>query len=312
MTNNIHELFQKYVDELQFTLGRSPETARACRDSFSRFTSLVPEVSLVEELSPEVMTTFLKRLQTRERVVGRERKVTGVKQSTASSYAGRLKTFTKWMFMRGYAGQDPFASISLEVREFTEQQAMSREQVQKIVGAACQYASNPFLLRRDMAMISLFLFCGLRKNELLSIETRDVDLVKSLITVRAQTSKSKRTRVLPINFELKRQLREYFDERKRKGCTTPYFFASDRDRRFTAGGLKHWVDRLVRRSGIKFHVHQFRHTFAVNLAMQDVGAVKIQNLLGHRQLSMTQSYLRSIDTRDLRGDVEKLRFEDLK
>ena len=314
MKFTLQELFQKYIDEMTFVLDRSPDTIRGSKDAFRLFTTLVPEVSSLEDLSPEALTLFLKRIQTRERIIGKDRRVvTGVKPSTIVGHGGRLKTFSRWMFMRGYIEQDPFAEIRFEQKEFTDQQALGREQVQKIIGAACQYAANSFLLRRDLAMISLFIFCGLRRNELISVQMSDVDLYKNLIAVRAQTSKSKRVRVLPINLELKKHLREYFEERKKKNYTTQYFFVSNTvDRGLTNAGLKHWVEHLRSHSGVRFHIHQFRHTFAINLAMQDVGAVKIQNLMGHRQLSMTQSYLRSIDTKELRGDVNKLSFEGLR
>jgi integrase/recombinase XerD len=168
------------------------------------------------------------------------------------------------------------------------------------------------LLRRDMAMVGVLTFCGLRRNELLSLELRDVDLYNNLLTVCGETSKSKKTRKVPINLQLKKNLVDYLNERKSHGYKNPYLFVSGTsDRQLTKHGLKHWVERLSRLSGVKFHVHRFRHTFATNLAMQDVGAVKIQKLMGHTDLKMTQTYLRSILPEEMHDDVNKLSFEIL-
>ena len=107
-------------------------------------------------------------------------------------------------------------------------------------------------------------------------------------------------------------LLEYLQERKKRGCNeTHLFVGNNRDRKLGLSGLKHWVNRLSKFSGVKFHIHRFRHTFATNLAMQDVGAIKIQKLMGHADLKMTQTYLRSVSTEEMKEDINKLSFENL-
>jgi integrase len=87
--------------------------------------------------------------------------------------------------------------------------------------------------------------------------------------------------------------------------------ANGRDKQFELPGLKHWVKRISQLSGVKFHIHRFRHTFATNLAMQDVGAIKIQKLMGHTDIKMTQTYLRSVSTEEMSEDINKLSYENL-
>jgi site-specific recombinase XerD len=308
----LSEHFNNYINECQFVKRLRPETIRSSKEAFKHFKKIVPEISSLDDLSPACITVFFKRLQTRERLVGKGVKKVGIKDSTLLSYANRLKTFFKWLAERKYIDSNPFDSLRLPQPAFVDHRALTGEQIKKIMGAIVQTASNPFLLKRDMAIVGILTFCGLRKNELISLELRDIDLLAGFITIRSETSKSKRTRKLPINPQLKMYLTEYLQERKNRGCKTPYLFVSSLlDRRFTTDGLKHWVERIGRRSGVKFHLHRFRHTFATNLAMQDVGAVKIQKLMGHTDIKMTQTYLRSVSTEDMRDDVNKLSFENL-
>jgi integrase/recombinase XerD len=118
--------------------------------------------------------------------------------------------------------------------------------------------------------------------------------------------------MVPINLHLKRNLTDYLGERKKQGYKNQYLFVSSiSDHQLTRHGLKHWVEKLCRLSGIKFHIHRFRHTFATNLAMQNVGVVKIQKLMGHNDLKMTQTYLRSVCPEEMHEDVNKLSFEIL-
>lgn len=272
----------------------------------------MPEIYSLADLSPEVITVFFKRLQTRVRVVGKEKKCVGIKDSSVLSYANRLKTFFKWLVERNHLMSNPFSNLPLPHPSFVDHRALTGEQIKKIMGGAAQGATTSFLLKRDLAMIGVLTFCGLRKNEFISLEVRDIDLFEGFITVRPETSKSKKLRRIPINIHLKGFLREYLGERKRRNCKTPFLFVSNGiDRGLTVHGLKHWIKRLSHYSGVKFHLHRFRHTFATNLAMQDVGAVKIQTLMGHADLKMTQVYLRSISTENMREDVNKLSFENL-
>ncbi len=153
----------------------------------------------------------------------------------------------------------------------------------------------------------MLFFCGLRKGEFISLRVTDIDLQKRLLTVRAETSKSKRYRYIPIHPTLLLHLEEYLRERNRYGYKTQDLLVSSvGDRGLSRYGLKHWTRTLSDRSGVKFHLHRLRHTFACNLAKKDVHIVKIQKLMGHSDCKMTLSYLRSVTCEDTRSDIDGL------
>ena len=272
----------------------------------------MPELIMPADLTHTTVTVFFKRLQTRERLVGRGTKVTGVKDSTMTTYASRLKTFFKWLKERKFITDNPLDDIRLPTPAYEDRRALTGEHIKKIMGAIVQSSKNSLVLRRDLAMVGILTFCGIRRTELVSIEVRDIDLPAGQITIRGETSKSKRTRKIPINPQLKFYLLEYLNERKKRGYKTHYFLVSNSsDTRLTLHGLKHWVARISTASGVKFHLHRFRHTFATNLGMQDVGVIKIQKLMGHTDIKMTQTYLRSVSTEKMKEDIGKLSFENL-
>ena len=308
----LKEHFENYINECQYVKRLRPETMRSSKEAFNHFIRIMPEITSVNEINHSVITVFFKRLQIRERIVGKGTKVVGIKDSTLGAYASRLKTFFKWLREHKYIEENPFDTIQLPSPKFTDNRALTGDQIKRIMGAVVQSVQSSFLLKRDLAMIGVLTFCGLRRNELASLELRDIDLFNGFITIRPETSKSKKLRKVPINTHLKIYLLEYLQERKKRGCKTQHLFVSNNeDSGLTRDGLKHWVARLVRLSGIKFHVHRFRHTFATNLAMQDVGAIKIQKLMGHADLKMTQTYLRSVSTEEMKEDINKLSYENL-
>jgi site-specific recombinase XerD len=272
----------------------------------------MPEIDTVKDVTAELVIVFFKRIQTRERIVGKGILKVGLKNSTLRTYARRLKSFFKWLVIREVISNNPFDSIALPQAEYIDHRALKGVEIKKIMGAVAQCSPTAFLLKRDIAMIGVLTFCGIRRNELIGLETRDVDLFNGLLTVRSETSKSKRTRKIPINTHLRLHLMEYLTERKRRNSKCAHLWISHNgDKAITRHGMKHWVTRISRQSGVKFHLHRFRHTFATNLAMQDVGIVKIQNLMGHSDIKMTSSYLRSVSTTEMREDVNKLSFENL-
>lgn len=304
--------FENYIHECVYAKRLRPATIKAAREAFHQFTVMVPEVEAAQDVTPAVLSVFFQRLQTRERIVGRNKRVTGVRDVTIRAYACRLKTFFKWLKDRKHLAESPFDLFKIPSPQFTDHRALSGDEIKRIMGSIVQHSASSFLMKRDLAMMGILIFCGLRRTELISLETKDIDLVAGLVTVRSETSKSKRTRRLPINIFLKPFLREYLNIRRERNCKAARFFISQgKDQELTLHGLKHWVERIVKKSGVRFHLHRLRHTFATNLGLQGVSAIKIQKLMGHSDLRMTQAYLRSIEAEELYEDINRISFDNL-
>jgi len=312
MNSSLKGLFEQYILECQFSARLRPETIRGYLEAFKNFAAIMPEVNSPNMICTEMMVEFFKRLQTRKRVVGKDTIKVGIRDSTVKTYWCRMNAFFEWLVIKAQIGKNPLKEIKPPHPVYQDQRALAGEDIHKIISALTLHASNPFMLKRDVAMVNMLIFCGLRKNELLSLRISDIDIENRLLTVRAETSKSKKTRQIPLNptvmFHLVEYLKELKYSKKKAGCLIA---ASKTDSGMTSHGLKHWVKRLVQLSGVKFHVHRFRHTFACNLAKQNVSAVKIQKLMGHADLRMTMTYLRSLSVEDLRDDVNKLCIADL-
>ncbi len=309
---SIDKLYDEFVDYCKFSRRLRPETIRSYGETFKTFRKVMYEVNSVDGLIPEVMTQFFKRLETRRRIVGKSTEKVGIKDSTVKTYWSKLDVFFQWLLLNKHINTNPLDGRKPPEPIYDDKRALKKEDVCKILGAISMSTKNPLILRRDNLMVSLLLLCGIRKGELLGLQVRDVDMFNKILTIRAETSKSKKTRKLPINPILYFHLQEYLNERKKHSYKTEYLLVSSKcDGKLTSHGLKHWVERIKRLSGVKFHVHRFRHTFACNLAAKNVGVVSIQKLMGHSDIKMTMSYLRSIDTENLRDEMNKLSIDNL-
>ncbi|MCC6816188.1 MAG: site-specific integrase [Saprospiraceae bacterium] len=303
--SKLGKLFDEFINECQFATCLRPETIRGYIAVFNLFSKLMPEIISTDELTTEMLNTFFKRIKTRSRIVGRNTVKIGVKSSTIKTQYSKLTVFFDWLCKKAYLVKNPLKDIKAPQVNYDDFRRLEDEDINKIYSAIVRCSTNSMLLRRDTVMVSLLLFCGLRKGEFISIQVKDIDIDKKEIIVRGETSKSKRKRVLKIHPTLLMHLKDYFKERR--NFKTEYLIVSNRgDSGLTREGLKHWVKSISDKSGVKFHLHEFRHTFACKLAEADVNIFKIQKMMGHQNITMTMKYSRSLQTDDMEQDISKI------
>lgn len=305
----LNELFEQYIQISEFSLRRRPATIKSYKDTYIQLRKLQPEIVYPYQLSETKMNEFFKILQTRKRVVGKGVVKTGIKDSTVAMYWSRLNPFFIWLEANGHIDKSPLAYIKKPQSQYENKPALKKRNIEKLYSSILLHSQNTLLMKRDTAIISTLFFTGVRKTELLSLQVRDIDLEKYVLTVRGKTSKSKRTRHIPINPTLRVHLRDYLKERK-EYTTEALFVSNNKDSGLTKFGIKHWVNRMKNTSGVKFHLHQIRHTFACNLARNNISLPKLQKLMGHTDLRMTERYVRSLGVEHLIDDILKLSIDD--
>ena len=307
MGKTLQQLFTEYISECQHSKKLRPETIKSYKIVFDHFSTMMPEVTIPESLTREMLNEFFKRISTRERMVGRDTVKIGLEDSTIKTYGTKLSTFFTWLIQQRIIAENPLQYIKLRHPQYNDKRALEDEEVRKIYAAIVLHSKDALMLKRDTAMVSVLFFCGLRLGEFISLQVMDVNFEDTQLTVRSETSKSKRTRYVPLNPIVLFHLREYIKERNINGYRTSDLFVScNEDKGLSRAGLKHWVKRLIKLSGVKFHLHRFRHCFATNLARHNIHLVKISKLMGHTDIRMTMAYLRSIDAGDLQEDINKL------
>ena len=313
MKQNIIQLHEEFMQGQKFSVRLSSETLRGYQHTFDLLIKMMPTITL-EMLSEKTMTEFFKRLELRERTVGRGIIKKGIRKSTIATYRSKLNKFFQWLEIKGKIKENPFSNMEYPNVRYEDRKYLKKEAVEKIL-TAIEFRilwKNLFIQKRNAAMFNVLLCCGLRKGELLGLKILDVDLQRKILTVRAETSKSKIDRAVPLNTMVLRKLEDYISELKKKNYSSPYFFVSEnKDEKFTDHGFKHLIEKLNKKSGVKFHTHQLRHTFAINILNGGCDLAKLQQLLGHKDIRMTAVYLRCIPTDAMREDVEMLTPDNL-
>lgn len=309
--DQLQHLFNRYLTDCEYTKRLRPQTIKGYREVFNNFRMMVPEITSTEDIRPHLVGEFFRRLGVKKRQVGNQIKI-GVKPSTTDTYYRKLMAFFNWLENNGYI---PEKSISNKIARppaptYDDDRALSEVEVSKIISAITLSGVNDsFQYMRDMAIISILLYTGIRKGELLGLRIQDVNFHEQTLFINSKTSKSKRSRVLPMHGTLLTHLSTYLRARKtRISICEALIISTRRDSPFTTHGLKHWVEKYNKLSGVNFHLHRFRHTFACRLAKANADVTSIMNVLGHSSLRMTQRYLRSIKSEDARTYIDKLSF----
>jgi integrase/recombinase XerD len=310
MRRTLQQLFDEFLYECEYARKVRQETLRGYISTFKLFTKLMPETSY-DQVTSQTVVTFFKTLQERKRIVGRGIVKVGIRKSTIATYWNKLNSFFKWLVAKHYIPLNPFTGLKYPSPSYEDKKFLKKEEIEKIITAIhTHHDNNILILKRNLVLFYLLLFCGLRREELMLLQIRDIDLDRKVLTVRGDTSKSGRARQLPLHSQVLLYLKDYLNERKQ--YTTPYLIVSSKqDERLTYNGLKHLVDRLSNYSKVPFHVHQLRHTFAVNFLKTSNNIAKLRQLLGHKSISMTMSYLRCLPVDEMRNDIENLSIDNL-
>lgn len=157
--------------------------------------------------------------------------------------------------------------------------------------------------KRDYAIITLFLNCGLRLSELIGI---NIDKIKG-DTLKV-VGKGNKERTIYLNDVCIKAIEDYLAARpEAQPGHENALFLSNRKTRFTQRGVQHMVDKYLNEAGLAgkhYSPHKLRHTAAT--LMYQYGHVDIralQEILGHESVSTTQIYTH-IDKEQLRDAVK--------
>lgn len=213
----------------------------------------------------------------------------------ARSACMSLKAFGSWL-ARLSIRHDRGRSVLAEVRAPKVPQDVRRPLTDAEVELVLRAAKEGRHGERDYALVLLALDSGLRLGELCGLTIHDVDVRDMLITVRADTSKSNRTREVRIGrtagMALDRYVRDYREENERLASGTERLFLGVSGLPMTTRGMSQIFSRIRRRSGVRgFKAHVCRHTWATNFRRRESGdLLDLKQQGGWRDDKMLQRY----------------------
>lgn len=156
---------------------------------------------------------------------------------------------------------------------------------------------------RDYAIITLFLNCGMRLSELVSINLKDIR--DERLTIMGKGGKE---RTVYLNKACQSAIDAYLKVRPVEGVQDRNaLFLSERKRRVGKTTVQHIVKKHIGNAGLdtkKYTTHKLRHTAATLMYKHgDVDIRALQEILGHESISTTEIYTH-VDDKRLREAVD--------
>lgn len=175
---------------------------------------------------------------------------------------------------------------------------LTKEEIKQLFKAT-QYSSKLEKIRsRDKAMLVLLYSCGLRRNEAINVQIKDILFDKELLLVKK--GKNYKERLIPINNYNLEILETYIYEHriqyKNYNQSEILLLSNLTGNKITGGTLAASLQRIITATGNdtitgkQITPHKLRHSIATHLMQAGMQLTDIKQFLGHSHLETTQIY----------------------
>lgn len=291
LTKLVAHAYGEFVSYLELERGYTPATIQAYRSDGRVF------MTFLEQNGHEQHVDEVKHYTTRQYIAWLRKR--GLRSTSIARRLNSLRSFWKFVRDNEHTDRDPFLRISIPKRPGKLSVYLTAQECQRLLQAAeCQ--RSIFQAFRDRAVLSVLIFTGIRRSELLDLKTTSVDLGAAML--RVTEGKGKKDRLLPLPERAVDALADWLELRPE--CNHEYLFTHPNGTRLSRKALAGIVKRAVKRAGIEGkHVtlHTVRHTFACLMLQSGCDLFSLSRFLGHTRLDTTAIYLHATveDLREL-------------
>ncbi|WP_207480211.1 tyrosine recombinase XerC [Arenibaculum pallidiluteum] len=212
----------------------------------------------------------------------------GLGASSRARAVSSVRGFFRWLDRSGALHNAAIGSLRTPKQAKPLPKPLTERDAAALLDLAAEAPDEPWIGRRDRALLTLLYGCGLRIDEALSLDIRDWPSA-DLLTV---TGKGRKQRVVPVLPAVREAVEAY-----RTAC--PYAEAPGRPLFLGARGGR--LNAAVAQKAMRLArgmmglpetatPHALRHSFATHLLTDGSDLRAIQDLLGHASLSTTQRY----------------------
>jgi site-specific recombinase XerD len=215
-----------------------------------------------------------------------------------------IKSFCAFLLKKEYLTNDPFMGIEKpklkrRLPEFLDEEE-ARELLRVCIETKLYYKSARV---RNIAIVAMFLFTGVRRKELLNLKLTDLNLERGTIKVAAKNKE----RLIPLNETVKDFLVDYLKVRPKRSVDNIFVSTNHSNSPLTEQGLGDVFRELKKRVGFQKKIcpQILRHTFCTLMLRNGVNLRDIQLLVGHSDISTTAKFYLGCDDKQLKQAIDK-------
>lgn len=284
----LYELCDQYLLAAHNEKGFTRETLRTFRTRVRQYIKFIStsETALdatLSDFNPLSLKRYLYSL------VGRNQR-----PRTIKAHVNALRSFGGWLTEEGMLSANPALSLPMPKMDAVRRDLVPDQDVSDLV-AACERIANTQRQALARALISVFVYTGMRREECMSLRLEDVNLTQRCLIVRQ--GKGRKSRTLYPHTDCLQAVREWL--RVRPQATHDWLWAYDTGRRVHNLALRTLLEEVSKIAGLEkpIHPHDLRHSFARRALANGMELPVLQRILGHELLRTTSQYLLQDDVR---------------
>ena len=213
--------------------------------------------------------------------------------TSINRYVAGLRAFSSFILLKGWHRR----LLARDLRTYrvplsSETAHLSKPEVRRLVTSVDLNKRNG---RRNLAIIQIFLQCGLRVGELARLSHDDVTIRSTVGHLRVRGDKGHAERILPLNTTVRDAIEKYIEAEHPAAGAEPLFL-SERRRRLSINAIQHLVKKCLCMAGHEeLSTHDLRHHFAAEFYARSGKLTATQQVLGHRDINTTARYARATE-----------------
>ncbi len=275
-------VIRDFVVYLCAELGYSTQTARSYQYDLRQFCEFLEAHDVL--LYPRHVTTRL----VREWVI--ELHGRGLSNNTVARYLYALRSFWDYLRKQEMVSEDPVREVSVPKRTRSLPRYLGAEDLQRILDAS-QRNRTARCAFRNYAMMTMLIFTGMRRGELINLRLSDISLTQKTVRV---SGKGGKVRLIPLVDNAVEAIADWLEFRP-SDCKADYLFTTFHGNRIHPTGMQLIWRGILEKSGLQgrgITLHTLRHSCATLLLRSgQCSLVEIQQILGHSRLDTTAVYL---------------------
>ncbi len=294
LQNNVFKLFIKSFKEWLDILGYAETTVYNLPNHLQEFFYWLEQhqINSIDKIQTKTVKNYYQALQQR----ANQTRQGALSKNYLNKHQQALKLF------RTYLKKHNYHQLNIHLKwetNPTEEKTniLTQSEIKQLFAATSNSHKKATIRLRDKAILSIFYSCGLRRNEAVHLDLKDIFFDKERIYV--QKGKNYKARFIPINLKNATILSDYIYEARPAFNTknnTEALFLNYRGKRLQGMSFANRLKAIVQATNNKdiqeknITLHILRHSIATHLLQKEVPLESIKTFLGHKSLESTQIY----------------------
>jgi len=271
--------------------GKDPKTIQAYDTVIRQFSTWYTDSgkTTITEIKPIDIKDFL----------GYLKHTLNRKQTTINKAIAGLKTYFSFLVEQGFTSDNPMNRIKIQKLPASNQfkdtsKWLTKEEQDRFI-SYLELEKNEFKRLRNLAIVDIMLYAGLRVSEVVDLKIEDVKINGDVTLTIREGKQGKFASVTLVN-KYSKNLRNWLKYRQSLEnelyLNSPYLFVSERSGQLTSRGIQMFLNKYAEQANIpNVTPHRFRHSFCKNLANANVNIEVIRRLARHENIQTTSIYI---------------------